>query len=258
MLADTPVLPLSVSVLIVLALRELLTVCGCTGFRLHSLGCYAYGVIMPFLCYYSGDLKWRLLLSSLVMFGLMAGYVGDSKKLPFDRLSIMITCSLLVTFSMCGLVSVYKMSELHGVCYIVIALASAWFGDAGAYFVGTSLGKHKLCPEISPKKTIEGALGGVLSTMLMLCLYSFCYMKFMETRGVMFDVNYAAVAIYGGIASILGIFGDLTASLLKREHDVKDYGKIMPGHGGIMDRFDSVLFIVPFMVMFLTFFDFFV
>ncbi len=256
-LAETPVLPLIVAALIDIALYELLNVCGCLKFRMHSAGCFIYGTLTPFLCYYTTDLKWRLMLSSVVILGMLAGYVGDHKKLPFDRLACMITCSLLVTLSMSGLVSLYKMSDLHGICYIVIALASAWLGDAGAFFVGTAFGKHKLCPDISPKKTVEGAVGGVVTTMLVLCIYCLCYQKFMETQGHVFSVNYIAIAVYGMAASVLGMIGDLTASLLKREHEIKDYGNIMPGHGGVMDRFDSVLFIVPFMLMFVTFINFF-
>lgn len=256
-LADTPVLPLAISFLIVAALYELLHACECLEFKVHSFGCFAFGAVMPFLCYYVPNIKWRLMLSAVVMILMMTGYVGDHKKLPFAKLSEMITCTIIVSFSLSGLISLYKMSALHGISYIVMTLAAAWLSDSGAYFAGTFFGKHKLCPDISPHKTIEGVIGGVLTNVLVLCLYCLCYQKFDASRGFNFEVNYLVVIIFALISSVLSVFGDLTASLLKREHDIKDYGKIMPGHGGVMDRFDSVLFVVPVSVIMLSFFNFF-
>lgn len=256
-LADTVVLPIAVAALIVMALNELLTACKCNEFKWHCLGCYIYGAVMPFLCAYLPDISWRVYFSGIVMCGLFAGYVGDHKKLPFAKLCEMITATILITLSMCGLITVYQMSEIHGICYIVISLASPWLADGGAYFVGTAMGKTKLCPDISPKKTVEGAVGGVIVNIIVLCIYALCYQKFMGARGQVFDVNYVAVVIIGLATSVLGMLGDLAASLIKREHEIKDYGNIMPGHGGIMDRFDSVLFVLPFMVMFLSFVDIF-
>ena len=255
--ADTPVLPAAVALLIIGALYELLNVCGCMEFKTHTAGCFAYGAVMPFLCAYTPDIRWRLLLSGFVMILMFMGYVGDHKKLPFSKLCEMITCTILVSFSLSGLVTLYYIDKTHGVTYIVISLASAWLADAGAYFVGTFCGKHKLCPDISPKKTVEGAVGGVFTNMIFLCIYCLCYQKFQASRDIIFDVNYISVAVIGFVASIMGMFGDLTASLLKREHNVKDYGKIMPGHGGVMDRFDSVLFVLPFSVVYLIFFNIF-
>ncbi len=257
-LAQTPVFPLAIAVLIVGALYELLSACECLEYKVHSFGCFSFGAVMPFLCYYVSDIKWRLFLAAIVMILMMTGYVGDHKKLPFTKLCEMITCTMLVSFSLTGLVSLYKINQIHGISYIVISLAAAWLSDAGAYFVGTFLGKHKLCPDISPKKTVEGAVGGVIINVAVLCLYCFCYRQFQAARGIYFDVNYIAMIIMGLICAVLGIFGDLTASLLKREHDIKDFGNIFPGHGGMMDRFDSVLFVVPIAVIFLSFFEIFV
>ena len=255
--AYTPLYPLTVAALIVIALYELLKAADCLQFKVHSIGCCIYGVVIPFVRYYLADIHWQYLLSTLFGLLMFAGYVGDHKKLPFTKLSSMFVFTYGVTLSLSGLVTIYKISPEHGISYVVITLASAWLSDAGAYFVGTFFGKHKLCPDISPKKTIEGAVGGVISNILILCLYCFGYCWFMAGRGHAFTVNYAAVVTVGAITSILGIVGDLTASLLKREHDIKDYGNIMPGHGGVMDRFDSVLFITPFMSMFLAYFGLF-
>ncbi len=257
-LADTPIFPLTVAALTVIALYELLKVCRCTEYKVHTIGCYIYGAAMPFMCAYLPDMIWRILFSAVIMELMFMGYVGDHKKLPFSKLCIMITCTIMVSISFSGLITLHQLSPVHGISYIIITLASAWLADGGAYFAGTFWGKHKLCPDISPKKTVEGAVGGIVANVLVLCIYGFGYQKFMASRGIVFDVNYVAFVIIGIVTSILGIFGDLTASLLKREHEVKDYGNIIPGHGGVMDRFDSVLFVLPFMVMFLSFVDIFV
>ena len=113
----------------------------------------------------------------------------------------------------------------------------AWACDVFAYLVGSLIGKHKLIPEISPKKTVEGAIGGVVFTVLFCLAYGFALDKIVDNM----SVNYVFLAICGVILPIVSQLGDLTASLIKREYGVKDYGKIFPGHGGVMDRFDSVV-----------------
>lgn len=120
----------------------------------------------------------------------------------------------------------------------------------GAYFAGTFLGKHKLCPEISPKKTVEGFIGGLLSNGVIFVVINLIYVVFFVEG---YKVNYVNTFILGLICAVLGTIGDLTASLIKRQCDIKDYGNIMPGHGGLMDRFDSVLFVVPFIYVYLNY-----
>ena len=117
----------------------------------------------------------------------------------------------------------------------------AWVCDTSAYFVGRALGKHKLVPKLSPKKTIEGAIGGILGSMIVGAVFGIIlYNK--ETH------NFATIVvllIITFIGSIIAQLGDLLASGIKRDHNIKDYGHIIPGHGGIMDRFDSVIFVIP-------------
>ena len=115
----------------------------------------------------------------------------------------------------------------------------AWVCDSGAYFAGVFLGKHKLVPHISPKKTVEGAIGGVVAVLIITVVY---YNFYTETFVAVDLVKYL---VMGLLASVLSQFGDFIASCVKRDIDVKDYGSILPGHGGFMDRFDSVLFISP-------------
>ena len=143
------------------------------------------------------------------------------------------------------------------VFFILLILCFAWGGDTCAYFAGRAFGKHKLCPVVSPKKTVEGAVGGVLGTMvfgvLVTVIYSIAADRMEEfTRSNIGVSMYVIIALLACVAAVLGIYGDLFASVVKRQCGIKDYGTIFPGHGGILDRFDSVMFIAPFVTMVIT------
>ncbi|MGN0674504.1 MAG: phosphatidate cytidylyltransferase [Oscillospiraceae bacterium] len=250
-LSATPVYNLAVSAIAVIMVYELLSACKCIQYKYHSIVCFIFAAVMPFLVEYEG-MEIKYIVSSSCIFLMFAGYILYHKNISFEKFCCMLTSSLLSTLSMCCLVSLKNLDSVHGVCYIVLCLAGAWLGDSGAYFVGTFFGKHKLCPEISPKKTIEGAVGGVLTVGLVFAVYAFFYQLVQGYRGYIFEVNYFYLVILGIICGVLGIVGDLSASLIKRQFDIKDFGNIMPGHGGLMDRFDSVLFVAPFMMLTLS------
>lgn len=123
-----------------------------------------------------------------------------------------------------------------GIEFVVYALIVIWMTDTGAYFIGRKIGKRKLWPEISPNKTVEGFLGGIFSAILFACIFQY----FVPVAN-----SYIILIIVTVVASIAGQLGDLVESALKRHYDVKDSGKLLPGHGGILDRFDSLLFVLP-------------
>ena len=125
-------------------------------------------------------------------------------------------------------------------------LAAAWLTDTCAYFVGVGLGKHKFS-EISPKKSIEGCIGGAIGSMAFFGLYTYC----LTTKGI--DLNVPFMTVFGFIISFVSQLGDFAASSIKRYCDIKDFGNIMPGHGGVLDRFDSIIMIAPFMYMIFQF-----
>lgn len=144
---------------------------------------------------------------------------------------------------------IVKVRDDFSVYEMMLIFICAWTSDTGAYFAGTFFGKHKLIPRVSPKKTIEGSIGGILICSLSCVLYLFILRCFGRE---MTGIGYIAVAVAGMAASVMTQFGDLAASAIKRDCNVKDYGKIFPGHGGFMDRFDSVMFIAPFVYYFIT------
>jgi phosphatidate cytidylyltransferase len=119
--------------------------------------------------------------------------------------------------------------------FIWIVIIAAFGSDIFAYFTGYFLGKHKMAPNLSPKKTIEGAVGGLIGSSLLSWLFGFIFMREMAL----------VCLVLGLVGGAAGMAGDLTASMFKRKMGIKDYGNLIPGHGGIMDRFDSVIFVAP-------------
>lgn len=171
--------------------------------------------------------------------------VNNLFKKEFDLLSTSITTMGIyyIVFFMYHIVFIahhHKYSQLIWMIFIV-----AWATDTFAYFTGYFLGRRKLCPNISPKKTVEGAIGGILGSVITSSVFGYYVVP-----GILYHCM-----LIGFLGSILGQLGDLTASIFKRYAGIKDYGKIMPGHGGILDRFDSILFTAPavyyYMVLFI-------
>jgi phosphatidate cytidylyltransferase len=128
----------------------------------------------------------------------------------------------------------------YGRFFILIPFAMAFLSDTGAYFAGLKFGKHKLAPVISPKKTVEGVVGGVIAAMAGMLLYCLVLQVFFDLQ-----TNYFAALLYGIIGALGGVFGDLCFSVVKRQTGIKDYGNLIPGHGGILDRFDSMMVVGP-------------
>lgn len=135
--------------------------------------------------------------------------------------------------------------------FVWLIFISAWGTDTFAYFTGYFLGKNKLAPVLSPKKTIEGAIGGIIGAALLGLVYAWVYGTYYNGDVMPYLL---VVPLITALGSVVAQFGDLSASTIKRSLDVKDFGYILPGHGGILDRFDSVLFTAPFIYITLYFF----
>ena len=156
---------------------------------------------------------------------------------------------MLIATAMTTLVGIRNHAGGHGAFYIFVVIMASWVADAGAYFAGSFFGKHKLCPTLSPKKTIEGVFGGFFLNVLAMLVYGFFYNLLF--CGNKLSISYLSLVLIGLICTVISIIGDLFFSFIKRSFDIKDYGHIIPGHGGFLDRFDSVLFVSPFLYFFL-------
>lgn len=152
-----------------------------------------------------------------------------NKKIDIKKISEIIFIGAYVVFFM------YHMMLMNNTPYVWLVYIIAFGSDTFAYFTGKFFGRHKLYPEVSPNKTIEGAIGGIIGCTILSLIY-FDYLRINK---------YIYIIIFSVSASIFSMVGDLAASKIKRENGVKDFGNMLPGHGGILDRFDSVLFVAP-------------
>lgn len=162
--------------------------------------------------------------------------LGNTKFLQASEL-IALTIYILVGFMS---IAMLRWHTSMGVYLYGLVFIGAWMTDTGAYFIGVLFGKHKLIPAVSPKKTVEGALGGVLGCIIGYVAYAIILQFFFSV-----EVNYLVLVLLAVIISIVSQIGDLIASYVKRECGIKDFGFIFPGHGGVMDRFDSIIAVGP-------------
>ena len=245
-LHSTPVFNIAIGLISACALFELFRAVGVDKNKHHAIACYVFAfvdAVMPWflrrgwLTFFT--YKCYMGIFVLVMCIL---FLKEHKTVVHKDLLFMLGAAILIPYSFGTIVSMAQLGGT-GVFLIVLSLCAAWLADSGAYFAGTFFGKHKLCPEISPKKTIEGVVGGVICNGIFMLIISLVYTKINSEIAI----NYIGVFIAGMIAAIIGLVGDLPASVIKRQTGIKDYGNIMPGHGGVLDRFDSVLLVAPFM-----------
>lgn len=176
-------------------------------------------------------------LGTLVVF--MAVYVFSFPKYKAEQ----IFAGFLGVFYVAVMLSyVYQTRELNAGTYIVwLIFLCSWGCDTCAYCVGVLIGKHKMAPKLSPKKSVEGAVGGVLGAALLTVIYGYVFQNQMNL-----STEYIFVlAGISAVGALISMVGDLAASAIKRNYNIKDYGKLIPGHGGILDRFDSVIFTAP-------------
>jgi phosphatidate cytidylyltransferase len=208
---------------------------------------------MPIVTYYMGNGKIEsvALICFVSSFLLMLYYftvaVMARGELKFFNVAAAFVLADYVIISFASLTALRYVTA--GAFTFVLVFIGAWSCDTFAYIFGSLFGKHKLIPEISPKKTVEGSVAGVISAMLVFLLYGFIL-----DLATDMTVNYITLLVSGFFVSVISQIGDLIASLVKRECGIKDYGKIFPGHGGVMDRFDSILAVsMPLLLICLTF-----
>jgi phosphatidate cytidylyltransferase len=163
---------------------------------------------------------------------LLTYIVVVKNKFTFDDAAFLILSALYLGIGFFYFIE----TRMAGIEYVIFALGIIWTTDSGAYFTGKKFGKKKLWPDISPNKTVEGFLGGIVTAIVFALLFQWISP---------FPISIIALILVTIVASIFGQMGDLVESALKRQYHVKDSGDILPGHGGILDRFDSLLFVLP-------------
>ena len=237
------IFPIALAMLSVMAVFEILRVLGLGRNYAIALPSYAVSAALPFFSFgffteRAGGLKSFLLIEALVLFGLLIYFafaaVFSKGELEFKAISQAMTAVIYVTVSFSSFCQL-RYLEFGGYLF-ALPLVGAWTCDTFAYFTGMLFGKHKLCPTLSPKKTVEGSVGGTVFAIGGFMLYGFI----IESVSAL-SANYLVLALSGLAVAVISQLGDLFASLIKREYGVKDYSKLLPGHGGIMDRFDSIL-----------------
>lgn len=242
--SDTWVFTLVLGVLALLAVYE---IAGCINVRRKYL--------LSFTSY---------LFTAVVIFLMTTFFMGFDRFIPTLFAVGYAYLFLIFVFTMlsCGNIKFSQAAELvSATCYIIIGFLcifllrhwpdtgkylyllifiGAWMTDTGAYFAGVLLGKHKLIPKVSPKKTVEGAVGGIFGCMAGYAVYGVILDKCFSV-----SVNYLSLIVLSVVIGVVSQLGDLVASYIKRECDIKDFGFIFPGHGGVMDRFDSIIAVAP-------------
>jgi len=165
------------------------------------------------------------------------------ESISFNDINFLLVTTFLVIFCIGSIaLSLRLYNYKYNAFFVILTLAIPWMADGGGYFGGTFLGKHKLCPKISPKKTVEGAVFGIFMGVLSAGLIGYVFETFIYHD---ISINYVLIFTIGVTNALLSIVGDLSFSLIKRSCNIKDYGNIIPGHGGLLDRFDSILFTAP-------------
>src|SRR5688572_38000 len=232
----------TVALICVLAMYEFLALGKAKGYEVPTVLCIAI-MLLIMAAFILDDLSVELGMFAALLI-IPASYVFSSKSLE-DSLPSSAVAVLATTYvGMLG----GSLIRLHndfpeGYKLVFFLLLVVWLGDSGAYYVGKTFGKHKLSPRISPKKTVEGLLGGIATSVLTAVVIHFTFFK-------TFPLVHAIIA--GVILSFAGVVGDLAESMWKRSAAVKDSGTLIPGHGGFLDRFDSILFTAPILYSYWT------
>ena len=243
LLTGDGVLALGMLILSLIAFRELTKACGviAEGQKNNALEAVGYaGIVLYYLVVYGSEnpVYWVGMLA-LIFLGMMFVYVFSFPRFRAEQVMTAFFCAF---YAPVLFIFIFLTRNLpNGIYMVWMIFISSWICDTCAYLTGMAIGKHKLAPVLSPKKSIEGAVGGVVGSALVGAAFGYFALE-----RVFADQNVTWIAaLICGVGAVISQVGDLAASGIKRNHDIKDYGKLIPGHGGIMDRFDSVLFTAP-------------
>lgn len=236
--SGTFVYPAAMTVLSVIAVYEMLH---CVGMKNPAVAIPSYVLaLLPLLPWFFREnaVPYMMACCVLYLIVIFASDVLSRGKLDFVDSAAAFMGVFYVTVSFASLVLLRGVGHY----FYLLAFVGPWVSDTFAYLIGRAVGRHKLIPEVSPKKTVEGSVGGIVFAAVGFVVYAIVIRAFFDPS---LSPNFLVLAIAGAIVSVISQIGDLSASVIKRRFDVKDYGWIFPGHGGVMDRFDSVILTAP-------------
>ncbi len=240
----TPVWPIVMSLLSLFAAYEMLDCVGLKKNAAVAVPSYLVGAIVPLLPLLMGgdqdhcvaEISFAIFVVYLIVLYILV--VFSPGKLDYMNAA----CGFMGVFYTTVCFTCLVLLRGMGNTLYLLVFIGPWTSDIFAYLCGRFFGKHKLIPEVSPKKTVEGSIGGILFTSVAFVAYAIVMWK---VKSLAAFPNLILFAVVGALISLIGQIGDLTASAIKRRFNIKDYGFIFPGHGGVLDRFDSVLLAAP-------------
>ena len=236
---------IGLSIVAVICSWEIAGATGCRSYRSVVIAGALFSAFLPIAPAFSAkSFPIAFTVLCVYAFYLFAHQIFHHKQISFPNLMTNLGMCVLTATALSCLVRVrdFGQTSADSIFFVLVTLIAAWTSDMGAYFVGVRFGKHKLVPEISPKKTVEGFFGGIASCVVCMEFAAVVYHFAFRPTGTL---SFVAVGVAAVMGSVVSVVGDLSFSLLKRHYGIKDFGNIMPGHGGALDRFDSVLFTAP-------------
>lgn len=234
----------------IIAYRELTKACGLrhTNGKINALDIMGVIVTIVYYVLLAISLRWGIAkVYPTVMIAVMVTFLAFLfvYVFAFPRYQANQVMAAMFSFlyapMMLSFIYLLRQGFAQGRYLVWFVFLSSWGSDTCAYAVGVLIGKHKMTPKLSPKKSVEGAVGGVVGAALLFVLYTRLVINVYTDM----NLSLAVAALLGAVGAMVSMVGDLAASAVKRDHDIKDYGKLIPGHGGIMDRFDSVIVTAP-------------
>ena len=237
--SETIVFPFAISFASIICLCEIFKCVGSLRRISLTAPAYLFAVAFPFLLRYMSNTVSVAIIGAicalLYLIYVFAHIIWSHSKLSFSDGLNTYTLSLYIIFALTAIVYIRDYQDIGQYIYFLIFLG-AWITDIFAYFTGVFFGKHKLIEDVSPKKTIEGSIGGIF-----FCALSFVALGLITEHFFQRSANLLFLIVSGIIISIVSQIGDLIMSVIKRHYGIKDFGKLFPGHGGMLDRFDSIL-----------------
>lgn len=238
----TPVFTVFLCFISAIAVYEMLGVLGTRKKWFVSVPMMLAGICFPAYARHGGGtdrfFRFVFLISLVIIIWNLSCATFSRGRISLESVALTATMTIYITF---GISSIALLRDMGNGKYVyLLAFLLPWMSDTFAYFIGVLFGKHKLIPDVSPKKSVEGCIAGIIGSGLSAVVYG------VIVNGI-YHINATHLELFavGMIVSVLAQIGDLIASVIKRRFNVKDYGKILPGHGGIMDRFDSILLAAP-------------